>query len=161
MGTIPALSLGLMHLLVGKLEARSVPYLWGGKAPSPGCDSNDITRGLDCSGLSEWLANRATDGALILPEGSANQHQWCLDQGLHKVDYRNIGEYGVNEDGTPRLFICFEDITPEHSGHVWYVDGSTKATMESYGHHGPGSRPYDLPMFLDIVSACFELPCEP
>jgi len=153
LSNVPALSLGLMHVLLNKLAARRVPYVWGGKSPSLGCDSNEIT-GLDCSGLSRWMAYRATDGALTIPEGSENQHQWCIDHGLPKADYHGIGEHGAG-----RLFICFEDPTP--TGHVWFVDGTTKGTLESYGHHGPGSRPYDLDMFFRIVDACFEIPCKP
>lgn len=148
--TIAPFDLDLMWVLVKKLQARKIPYLWGGKAPSPGCDSNEITKGLDCSGLSDWLAYRATEGDVNLPEGSVAQHEWC-EKNLPKANYRGIREFGKG-----RLFIAFEN--PEPTGHVWFIDGTTCMTLESYGHHGPGSRQFDLPMFLRIVDACYELP---
>lgn len=149
MYTDPPLSIGLMWTLLNKLAARHVPYVWGGKAPSLDADSADIT-GLDCSGLSKWLAYRASNGGMTMPDGSDNQHHWC-NNNLQPAHYSAIREYGHG-----RLFIAFEN--PDPTGHVWFIDGDTCTTLESYGHHGPGSRQYDDPMFLRIVSACFELP---
>ena len=147
--SVPPFSISIMRTLLAKLMARHVPYLWGGKAPSLDCDSNDIT-GIDCSGFSRWLAYRATGGALTLPEGSVAQHQWAAAN-LTPATYHGIREYGKG-----RLFIAFEN--PNPVGHVWFVDGDTCMTMESHGHSGPGSRQYDSDMFLRIVDACYELP---
>jgi hypothetical protein len=153
MSTMPYVSISKMWTYLQHQMDHGTAYGLGSKAPSLGADA-DSYDAIDCSGESRVLAYHGTNGALVLPDGSYTQHQWCIDQKLHTVDYRDIGKYGKG-----RLFIAFENPAP--IGHVWLVDGTKLVTLESHGHAGPSSRPWDLCMFFSIVSACYEIPCIP
>jgi len=140
-----------MWTLIHHQMQYEVPYVFGGKAPSLTCDSSETKKGIDCSGESRWLVARCTDQKVILPDGSDAQHEWAKAN-LREVKYRDA----INPAyWNGRLFVAFE--SPHPIGHVWLFNEGH--TLESYGHHGPGSRSAFSPMFLRIVDACYELPC--
>lgn len=92
-------------------------------------------------------------GALTLPDGSANQRDWC-DQHLRKLARYADVQYAAADPS--RLFIGF--ISPNFAGvgHVWLVRAGT--TRESHGHVGVDSRPWDTGVLLANASAAYELP---
>ncbi len=149
----------LIHLL-GQLEHHGVGYRLGAKAPSlhsePGTFHN-----IDCSGFARWASFKASNGLFRMPDGSADQHEWCERQGFEKARYRDAGEEGHPN----KLFIAF--ITPQSSpegvGHVWFLTGDGaghSVTLESHGGCGPDSRPWNYHTLIDQVGACYLLPSE-
>lgn len=143
------IDVSMLWTVLHHLQHYEVPYRLGGKAPYLTCDTSLCKPGLDCSGFVRYAIAKATNQQLIIPDGSATEHEWFEAQGAHRVNYPDIGQYGEG-----RLFIAF--MNPAPIGHVWLV--SEGFTLESYGHHGPGSRVWNIPMFMHIVSACYELP---
>lgn len=143
-------------------EEAGIDYSLGAK---PAFEKTpDQIRVSDCSGWSRYLLYHATDHALVLPEGSAEQHEWCDSKGLHKVTYANAVQYG----SPSRLFICFivPETQPDGIGHVWMLHGQGEQarTVECYGGHGVGSRVYNASIdrgrtnLEAACGACYEWP---
>lgn len=149
------ISIGQLELLLNRLEDNGVGYRLGAKAPSlhsePGTFHN-----IDCSGFARWAAFKASDGLFRMPDGSADQHEWCVRQGFERADYRAAGEQAHPN----KLFIAF--ITPQSSpegiGHVWFLNSGS--TLESHGGGGPDSRPWNYHTLIDQIGACYLLPSE-
>ena len=122
-----------------------VKYKLGAK---PALGSEAATFALsDCSGFVRWALDHA---GLTLPDGSATQHEWCAAH-LREVHYK---EAGALTDPS-RLFIAF--IAPGHGiGHVWLLNAG--ASLECRGHKGVSSRPWNNPVLLNAVCACYEIP---
>src|SRR5579875_3593496 len=85
--------LKLMPIVPGKIaalmsELAGQQYVWDGKAcplssrPARwvNAQSGARVKGPDCSGLSQYLAWHATDGAIGLPAGSAEQAEWLAQE---------------------------------------------------------------------------------
>jgi len=160
---ITPVKLSLLNTVFTRLELRGIPYKLGGKIPLD-ADTSDprIADGVDCSGFVRYALYKATSGGLDMGDGSVEQHDWCRKAGLHK-----LAKYAdVTQADPSRLFIAF--IEPDPVGHVWLIhraqsaDGQAQqeapSTMESHGHHGVGSRPWNTRILLTEVAECFELP---
>ena len=155
MTNLPAASMSKMQTYLQHQMDHKTTYGLGSKAPSLGADACSYNA-IDCSGEARVLLYHGTEGALVIPDGSATQHEWCETQGLHKVAYGNLG----SKDAEGRLFIAF--IAPHPVGHVWLVNGTTGETLESHGGGaGPDYRAWDDPILVHAVCACYELPCVP
>jgi len=125
-----------------------VEYHLGSKASSLNEDSGDIVE-IDCSGFVRYTAAKCSNEECILPDGSVTIHEYLQSQGLPRVSYNGV------KDDAERLFIAF--IAPTHeSGHVWWVQGGQ--TMESHGGDGVDCRPWDTPVLLNNVCACYIFP---
>jgi hypothetical protein len=179
---IPTIDLDILRSEFGQLERQGTPYGYGAKAegsrnPNTGEKYNARSNGhlstnlstidhLDCSGFIRYALYRASNHALSLPDGSQQQRQWCEarshDSGLHQVvDYADTNAYLTPE----RLFIAF--IKPYTNGcgeigHVWLLsqldDDAAEETMECYGGHGVGSRPWNSSILKREVFSIYELP---
>jgi hypothetical protein len=177
---IAKIDLNILERDFAQLERRGVGYGYGAKAEgffSNGKKWNPNSTGnlstsinsiehLDCSGFIRYVLYRATETELTIPDGSQIQREWCEQLAaanlLHKVNnYANTNKYITKE----RLFIAF--IKPWTNGcgeigHVWLVGQFNKdifaETMESYGGHGVGSRPWNSHTLLREVYSVYELP---
>lgn len=128
-------------------------YRMGAK-PKLGSDAA-TWKAADCSGYIRWLlygcSHLQTDPPklVVLPEGSWDQHEWFRSKGFVPCAYAECG-YMDNV-----LRIAFIPPTAKHPGHVWLV--INQQTIESYGGHGPGRRPWDTRVLKAEVSACYVL----
>jgi cell wall-associated NlpC family hydrolase len=101
----------------------------------------------DCSGFVRWILYGAFK--ITVPDGSANQHQWCEKKALKEVKYSAVGPLSDSV-----LRIAF--IAPSSGyGHVWLV--CSGETIESHSPNGPSRRPWDTPVLKNNCTACFEL----
>lgn len=161
--TVPKVNLVTLLALHRAMIAQGIEYGLGAKAPSLDCHPEDIHT-IDCSGDVRYLLDHATNGALVLPDGSQNMRDWCERLAalglLHEVkNYSDLGKYTTSK----RLFICF--IKPNENGagdvgHVWLVmliDGRVK-TIESHGGKGCDSRLYNVPVLNREEYSAYELP---
>ena len=159
-----------LDLDVGKLldalracEARGVVYGLGSKAAEHAgqkyvFDYPPTFGSVDCSGWSRWAIYHATGGALLIPDGSANQNDWAGQQGFKHygpdkahVTYQSIGG---NKDNYLRMAFCRASAS-ETIGHVWFTLNAF--TLESHGGVGPSSRPFDTPVLERIISDLYVL----
>ena len=159
-----------VNLDMGKLldalracEARGVVYGYGSKAPEHSgqkyvFDYPPTFTAIDCSGFSRWSLYHATGGALLIPDGSANQNDWAGKQGLKHYGpdkahtaYQSIGG---NKDNYLRMAFCRAS-PAETIGHVWFLRNAF--TIESHGGGGPSSRPWDTPVLSRIVTDLYIL----
>lgn len=126
--------------------AHRVAYLLGAKAPSLDCDSSLIHQ-IDCSGFARYIMARATKGAVVMPDGSQAQLEWCR---------RNLDPTAYPGD-TGSLVIAFLSPSPgdDWPRHVWYsISGFTR---ESCGHKGVCALPWNTPP-RNHPSGCFLVP---
>lgn len=140
-------------LLDGLAKCKSVPvhYGMGSKAHEPFSFPPDFTR-IDCSGFVRWLIFHATGGQVLIPDGSYIQADDFQKYGFKKGLYADA----ANKDNHVR--ICFHrpgGRGGDGIGHVWIVLNGE--TLESYGGHGPGSRPFNHQWFLDHVDVVYVL----
>ena len=159
-----------LDLDVGKLldalracEARGVVYKLGAKAPEHSgqkyaFDYPPTFGSIDCSGFFRYAVYHATNGALLVPDGSANQNDWAGQQGFKhsgpSVAHAAYQSVGGNKDGYLRA--CFCRASPaEPIGHVWFALNAF--TLESHGGVGPSSRAWDTPVLSRIVSDVYVL----
>jgi hypothetical protein len=180
--SIPQIDLDKLERDFGQLQRQGVAYGYGAK-PEGGSDPRTGRRwnpnstgrlstpvstieNIDCSGFIRFLLYRATEGALVIPDGSQPEREWCEQKHsaglLHKIaHYADTNAYITNE----RLFIAF--IKPWTNGcgqigHVWLVgqfdEDIDAETMESYGGHGVGSRPWSSRTLRREVYSVYELP---
>ena len=75
------INLTLLETVFTHMHIQGVSYKWGAKAPSLDCDTSAIKR-IDCSGFVRYAIARATHQQLVVPDGSVNQHDWCIEQQL-------------------------------------------------------------------------------
>jgi len=143
-----------MWKLLNRQISLGIQYGYGNK-PKLGADPSTY-KSLDCSAEARQLLFAGTTGQLIVPDGSFYQHQWCVQEGLHKVDYQDIGKYGYG-----RVFWAFYNPPTPLVGHTWIIDGTKFRSLESRGHAGPSSRPWNDPTLIRIVTSCYEIPCLP
>lgn len=113
--------------------AHGVGYELGAKAEDLLAVPPDY-HNIDCSGWVRAAIAVATNGRTILPDGSMVQNDWCAAHGLKRSEYAACRLL----DGITR--IAFIRATRwEPIGHVYLTLNGR--TLESYGGHGPGSRP--------------------
>lgn len=177
---IARISIALALTTFRTLLAQGVPYGYGAKAEGGADPRNghrwntrstghlstpiDTIENIDCSGGVRYIVYKATNGQLILPDGSQDQREQCEEWAaaglIHKVSYRDAAKYMTGR----RLFICF--IKPGTNGcgsvgHVWLlVQGSDghAVTLESHGGGGIDSRPWDTHTLINENYSCYELP---
>lgn len=145
--------LGLFLELFRRVEGR--PYLLGAKVKRD-ADSHDIKK-IDCSGLSDWLLYRASEGTVDLPEGSQQQLDWCRKSGWHEV--ARYADLKAAVKDPRRLFICFK--SPKRGAqwprHVWFVYLGETYEAAGGSFKKVGRRPWTH--FLGTpVSGVFEVP---
>jgi hypothetical protein len=125
----------IKYSLGAKPRMGAIPGLGFGKA--------------DCSGFVRWLVYGASHGKVSMPDGSWHQQRWCERMGFKRTSY---GTFGLNDD---RLRIAFISPKKGKIGHVWLcINGMT---IESYGGHGAGRRPWNTPVLLRNVDSCYVL----
>jgi hypothetical protein len=121
-----------------------------GTKPSFGAKPEIDFKTADCSGFVRWLLYGASNGKVRIALGSWYQHKWCKDEGFKHVVYSEVA--GLKDS---RLRIAFIEAHGGKVGHVWLtINGQT---IECYGGHGAGRRPWDTPVLLNNVSACYVL----
>jgi hypothetical protein len=141
---VPSAPTGLMPLDITKAEAfldacvkAHVTYGLGAKVPFyhavPGRDFTKV----DCSGFVREAILEATEKAVPFPDGSVVQHDWvkARQYPLSSVDAAKTSDQKV------RIAFLPPSASPEHIGHVVLIYQAR--TLESHGHHGPDSRPWD------------------
>ena len=140
----PSAPAGPMPLDITKAEAfldacvkAQVTYGLGAKVPFyhavPGRDFTKV----DCSGFVREAILEATEKAIPFPDGSVVQHDWVQARHypLSSVDAAKALDQKV------RIAFLPPSASPEHIGHVVLIYQAR--TLESHGHHGPDSRPWD------------------
>lgn len=114
-------------------QAHGVGYALGAKADDLLSVPPDYDA-IDCSGWVRAAIAVATEGRTVLPDGSQAQNDWCAAQGLKRSGWAACRL----QDGLTR--IAFIRPGPHRSvGHVYLC--RLGRTLESWGGHGPGSRP--------------------
>lgn len=148
-------NLSILRGVFNNMKGR-VKYRLGGKAVSLNADSHTINS-IDCSGFVRFALYRASLGAIMLPDGSVNQHDWVVSQKWHKLGrYSDVGRADVKDDFA-RLFIAFASPTEVHPvGHVWLVWAGE--TYESHGGVGVDSRDWNAEVLMHNVTSCYEVP---
>src|SRR5205085_264760 len=106
-------------------------------------------KAIDCSGFVRYLMYRATHGEVIMPDGSWIQNDWCRHNHFAKV------KYATAADADGWLRIAFLPPKKGHAGHVWLILNGM--TLESHGHKGPHSRPWDTAVLKSQVTDCYQL----
>jgi hypothetical protein len=124
-----------------------------GKTPSGHlADFPPAYRYSDCSNFIRSLIAYATSGlpggAIVIPDGSVNQHDFFANNKFKPTEYDNCALI----DGHLRVAFLEPGDTSEHIGHVWFARNGR--TLECYGGHGPGSRAWDAPI-LTHCHVCF------
>ena len=118
---------------LGTCLAAGVGYELGGKARDLRAIPPDY-HAIDCSGWVRAAVAVATEGRVTMPDGSVVQNDWCVSRGLKRSDFAGA----CLRDGLTRIgFIRAGGFHPV--GHVYLVRNGR--TLESFGGHGPGSRP--------------------
>jgi len=122
------------------LQGRGVQYSFGGKDTAilnGQVDNLDSLTGLDCSGFAGVCIYHMTDGSVNLEDqNSQGQGAWAAGQGYKESD----PDSATNTNGDLYLFMLPDTASSDGIGHVGFILNS--ATAESYGSHGPGSRPW-------------------
>jgi len=123
---------------LGACLAQGVGYELGAKAHDLGAVPPDY-HAIDCSGWVRAAVAVATNGnpnkaPVILPDGSVCQNDWCAAHDLKRSDFAGCRL----RDGLTRIAFIRAS-TERPVGHVYLVRNGR--TLESFGGHGPGSRP--------------------
>jgi len=122
-----------MRRYLANCQAKGVSYELGAKADDLLAVPPDY-RAIDCSGWVRAAVAVATDGRLILPDGSVNQNDWCAAHDLKRSTFPACRL----QDGLTRIAFIRPSIL-HRIGHVYLAHNGR--TLESWGGHGPGSRP--------------------
>lgn len=133
--------------------AGDVRYFLGAKADAGGraLDAWPIRYShIDCSGWVRAALAFATQGALVIPDGSVNQREWCEGHGLKRSNYAAL----LRRDNVIRIAFI-RATAAEHIGHVYLCYNGR--TLESYGGHGPGSRSVLVHVLKALTSDVFVL----
>jgi len=138
-----------------------VRYRYGAKPPL-GAQCAEV-READCSGFVRWLLDRA---GVTLPDGSANQREWVLQQGWRQLARYQDVRYAAKDPS--RLFIAFlppsersgkSGSTIHVPGHVWLVhEGFTIECHSALRATKP--RPWNSAALNKPAAVAFEVPVE-
>ncbi len=140
--------------------ADHIRYLFGGKAPESGMGNGviDFKNGIDCSGWTRKLLDYITHGILAkehFPDGSYTQLQWFIRNGLyfHSIgtDQQYLDAANFNDNLFRVGFHLPGGRGGDSVGHVFPL--MHQHTSESYGGHGPGSRPATHDWFVKHCDA--------
>jgi len=129
-----------------------VGYGFGDKDPHPGSGQVDFAT-IDCSGFVRTLLDYASDGATApMPDGSWQEDSWFAKTGFKPTEYATC----ALSDGHLRVAIHHPGGRGgDPVGHIWLATNGH--TIESYGGHGPGERPWNHPWFIASADDCFVL----
>ena len=95
----PPVSLSVLNAVFQNMKGR-VAYSFGAKAANLSEDTRFIDQ-IDCSGFVRYALARATNQALILPDGSSNQHDWA------DANLRKLAQYSDVSDAPARIWaVC-------------------------------------------------------
>lgn len=125
------------HALAAYLEAcqsRHIGYGLGAKADSDGHALAEFPpryAQIDCSGFVR--AALAYSSGVAIPDGSVVQHAWFQSRGFKASDRLSL----LRIDGILRIAFI-RPTRLRKIGHVYLC--RNRATLESWGGHGPGSR---------------------
>jgi cell wall-associated NlpC family hydrolase len=153
MNTIPIDRAELVRLMKSCFSFKDrlltyIKYRLGAKARMAAVPVEDF-RSIDCSGFVRWLVYNSTHGEVLMPDGSWHQQEWVKSQGFKRTDYKYAG---LNDS---RVRIAFINTKGKKVGHVWLIVNSQ--TIESYSGRGAGRRPWNTPVLLKNVDACYVL----
>lgn len=135
---------GLQEYLTACIN-HGVKYDFGAKCPEKSLGKLPIPFSkIDCSGYVRSAIAHASAGKIITPDGSWNQGAWLQAHGYKITDHENCQLI----DNHLRICVHHSD-TLDETGHVWFVLNGK--TMESWGGHGPGSRPWNSPLHSGVT----------
>lgn len=127
-----------MRRYLALCASRGIGYRLGAKAHVLDAVPPDYDE-IDCSGWVRAAVAVATDGRVILPDGSVQQNDWCASVGLKRSGPAALRLF----DGLTRIgFLRPSQAHPV--GHVYLC--RLGRTLESWGGHGPGSRLVSTPV---------------
>lgn len=124
---------------------KTVKYKYGAK-PKLGAIAGVDFHESDCSGYVRWLLYGATHGKIKLASGSWHQQQWC------KKNLTPVA-YSTAQLKDSQLRIAFIPTAKNQVGHVWLV--ASGQTIECYGGHGAGRRPWNTPVLKNNCKSCY------
>jgi hypothetical protein len=133
--------------LASQMMDGHITYHLGGKAAFKTNPAN--IHAIDCSGFVRYFMYHATNGSLIMPDGSWIQNDWCKKQQYERVEYATA----AYSDGWLR--IAFIQPQKGHPGHVWLILNGK--TLESHGGKGPDRRSWDTHVLKAGVHDCYKL----
>lgn len=109
--------------------------------------------GVDCSGYVRAILEYATAGGLSgMPDGSFVQDDWFKSQGFKASEYAECG----NNDNLVRVCVHRPNGRGgDPTGHIWLC--VNVHTVESYGGHGPGNRPWNDALLVSLVDDVYVL----
>ena len=136
---------GLLVDLIKKTTDGHIKYKLGAKCKID-ADSSEI-KAIDCSGFVRWLIYRIS--GFDIDDGSWIQRRYLDTMGF---TYCNYADCAKLDD---KLRIAFINPEDGKAGHVWLVVNGM--TIESYGHNGPGRRPWNTRTLKSKVDYCFVL----
>lgn len=140
---------GKLQALTSSLINAGVKYGLGKKAEPLGLQAGEFDR-IDCSGFFRWVIYHACNH-LVIPDGSANQHQWFEVNGFKQSDFHAA----LANDGILRVAFLSPQDSNEHIGHVLMILNGR--CFESHGSTGPddqrmwGSKGWQNAMTLFVV----------
>lgn len=134
---------------------KHVDYVFGGKDPTPGDGKVDFD-GIDCSGDVRTILMYVTHGLLgDIPDGSFLEHEYLARKGFRAHPCHSANDVAITglKDNLVRCAVHYPGgRNGDSTGHIaLFVNGHS---IESYGGHGPGERPWDHGWFLqhwDVV----------
>ena len=145
-------NIGKLIAYYGSCVAHAVKYGLGAKDPHPGTFPPRYGA-IDCSGFVRTILAYATAGQSAtygMPDGSWMEDNWFKVQGFKPASYQDC----ANKDGHVRVAIHRPNGRGgDSTGHIWLVYNGE--SLESYGGHGPGRRPWDHQWFVDHVDDCY------
>ena len=133
-------------------------YQMGGKCVNltqfpPSFELDGQPSGVDCSGFVRAILLYACRGGFSgLPDGSYVQDAWFLAQGFPVVPYTDCS---CNDNYLRVAIHRPNGRGGDPTGHIWLCTHGH--SVESYGGHGPGNRPWNDPLLMSLVDDCYRL----
>jgi len=134
------MELSKLQALTQSMEDAGWTYGFGAKVNSISAQAASVGVGgrkVDCSGFTRWAIFHACTG-LLVPDGSANFHSWCIATGFKP----STPDAMLLKDGAIRVAFLAPGDTPSGIGHVLFA--ANALTYESHGGKGPDSRAVDF-----------------
>ena len=122
---------------VAACRRAGVRYGLGSKAPTLSAEPGKHFSRIDCSGFVRWAIYKATDGTVIMPDGSWFQAAWARKQGFKE----STSESCLLKDGRVRLAYWKNKQSAGISHIALVLNGKT---LESHGSRGPNRRAWSL-----------------